>query len=216
MGEEPISEIYRRLNEHYGDLHWWPAQHTYEMMVGAILTQNTSWENVKRALDCFEGNLTPQRVEAMTNEELAAVIKPAGFFNQKATYLKTLTEWYKRYNYDAKEVQKHTLAALRAELLALKGVGAETADSILLYGFGKYTFVVDAYTKRLLKRCGVEIRSRIIATYDDIKALFEGRVDEKNYNNYHAVIVENAKQHCRAKPQCNGCPLAQVKEGLVV
>ncbi|MDR0324740.1 MAG: endonuclease III domain-containing protein, partial [Oscillospiraceae bacterium] len=147
-------DINRLLYGRYGDLGWWPAETPYEVMAGAILTQNTAWGNVEKAIARFEGNLTPERVEAMPPDELADTIRPAGFFNQKAGYLKTLTAWFKRYGYSAENASGRGLEPLREELLALRGIGKETADSILLYALELPTFVVDAYTSRLLTRLG--------------------------------------------------------------
>jgi endonuclease III related protein len=200
-----ILEIYNTLFAHYGDLKWWPADSPYEIMVGAILTQNTAWINVEKALANFEGKLAPELIETISIEELIKIIRPAGFFNQKAIYLKELTKWYKKYNYCVKKVQEQELLGLRKELLNTKGVGAETSDSILLYAFEFPTFVVDAYTKRLLSRMGISDMIK----YDDIKALFEGNLptDSMLFNHFHALIVINSKDYCRAKPKCTGCPL---------
>ena len=129
-------------------------------------------------------------------------------FNQKAVYLKAVTEWYAKYGFDVPTIQKETLNKLRAELLDVKGVGRETADSILLYAFGFPTFVVDAYTVRLCERIPIEVGKG----YEAVKVYFESSVPEgtKVYNNYHALIVINGKNHCRKKPQCDGCPLYEM------
>ncbi len=200
--------IYDIFHAHYGNLNWWPACTPYEVMVGAILTQNTAWSNVERALANFgDEPPVPERIAALTHDALAEYIRPAGFFNQKARYLQTLTRWYARYGYDVQRVSSQPLWRLREELLALRGVGEETADSILLYAFGLPTFVVDAYTKRLLTRIDVDVPMK----YGDIKEYFESQLprDVSLYNNYHACIVINAKTYCKAKPKCDGCPLHQ-------
>ncbi|MDR0325580.1 MAG: endonuclease, partial [Oscillospiraceae bacterium] len=165
---------------------------------------------VEKAIARFEGNLTPERVEAMPPDELADTIRPAGFFNQKAEYLKTLTAWFKRYGYSAENASRSGLEPLREELLALRGIGKETADSILLYALELPTFVVDAYTSRLLTRLGCGPCPPL--SYDAIKAYFEGGLESETalFNNLHAMIVINAKEHCRAKPICKDCPLASV------
>ncbi len=193
------------FQERYGNLNWWPAKTPYEVMVGAILTQNTAWSNVEIAITRFGENLTPERVNAIQTEELADIIRPAGFFNQKARYIKALTAWFKQYGYSIETVCRTSLADLRKELLAVRGVGKETADSILLYALGLPSFVVDAYTKRLLDRLGVTG----VSGYDRIKAFFEDGLpnDTSIFNNLHAMIVINAKEHCRAKSKCAGCPL---------
>jgi 4-hydroxy-3-methylbut-2-enyl diphosphate reductase len=177
------------------------------VIAGAVLTQNTAWGNVEKALANFGGKLSPGAVAAMPEKELAEVIRPAGFFNQKAAYLKAVTAWYKRYGYDAAAVRRRPLKELRAELLATRGVGQETADSILLYAFGFPTFVVDAYTHRLCGRYPVDAGKG----YAAVKAHFEAGLPKSAevYNRFHALIVMNAKEHCRKKPACGGCPLAE-------
>jgi len=135
---------------------------------------------------------------------LTEIIRPAGFFNQKAVYLKAVTEWYAQYNFDVSAVQGEPPEKLRAQLLGVKGVGRETADSILLYAFDIPVFVVDAYTVRLCERYPVDAGK----SYEEIKKFFEGALpDAEIYNNYHALIVINGKDHCKKKPSCAGCPL---------
>ncbi len=174
------------------------------MIVGAVLTQNTAWANVEKAIANFD-NLSPEAVEDASVAELAEIIRPAGFFNQKACYLKSVTKWFAGYGYNVSAVQKEPLARVRAELLSTRGVGQETADSILLYAFGYPTFVVDAYTIRLCSRYPIEAGKG----YSAIKAFFETHLPRSAevYNNFHALIVVNAKEHCRKKPSCKGCPL---------
>ena len=202
---DKAESIYNTLLAHYGDLNWWPAKTPYEVMVGAVLTQNTAWSNVEKAIANFGGNLSPEFVLNADTAELVDIIRPAGFFNQKAVYLKAVTEWFAGYNFDMPTVQRETLEKLRPELLSVKGIGKETADSILLYAFNFPTFVVDAYTVRLCERFPVDAGKR----HDAVKAYFEDGVpkDTKTYNNYHALIVINAKEYCRKKPMCAGCPL---------
>jgi endonuclease-3 related protein len=204
--DEKIQYIYETLHSHYGDLHWWPAKTPYEVIVSAVLTQNTAWSNAEKAIANFGSNLTPQAVLDASFAELAAIIRPAGFFNQKTVYLKAVTEWFAGYSFDIPTVRQKELDALRSELLSVKGVGKETADSILLYAFDKPTFVVDAYTARLCKRYPIEAGNG----YDAVKAYFEGNLPQNVdvYNNYHAMIVINAKEHCRkTRPMCGDCPL---------
>lgn len=200
-----LLRIYDKLLAHYGELNWWPAQTSYEVMVGAILTQNTAWSNVEKAIANFGGRLTPQLIASLPLEELREFIRPSGFFNQKALYLKALTTWYAAYGYAVDAVQRHPLEKIRAELLKIKGVGWETADSILLYAFSYPSFVVDAYTKRLLERLPIEVELQ----YQAIKTYFEQALpcDAALYNNYHALIVINAKEHCKKQPLCVSCPL---------
>lgn len=203
-------EIYGLLYARYGNLRWWPAESPFEIITGAILTQNTAWGNVEKAIANFNGHLTPARMEEIDMGELMELIRPAGFYRQKAVYLKALTEWYKRYGYSPEKVSEKGVQAVRKELLAVRGVGRETADAILLYAFGLLSFVTDAYTLRLLDRLGLtESTGR---TYENIKLFFESGLprDWFVYNNLHACIVMNAKAHCRARPRCEGCPLAAV------
>jgi len=203
-----ILSIYEKLNVHYGDLNWWPADSPYEVMVGAVLTQNTAWNNVEKAIANFGDNLSPEYVLATDNEKLIDIIRPAGFFNQKAVYLKAMTEWFSTYNFHIPAIQCESLDKLRPELLAIKGIGRETADSILLYALGFPTFVIDAYTVRLCNRYGINAGK----SYDNLKTYFEKNlpVDAKIYNNYHALIVINGKDHCRkTKPLCEKCPLCE-------
>jgi endonuclease-3 related protein len=204
MGDKLLS-IYETLLAHYGELRWWPARTPYEVMVGAVLTQNTAWSNVEKAIANFGESLSPEAVAGAELTKLTQIIRPAGFFNQKADYLKAVTAWYAGYGYDVPTVQKEPLAKLRAELLSTKGVGQETADSILLYAFGLPTFVVDAYTIRLCGRYPIEAGKG----YAAVKTYFEGNLPHSTevYNGFHAQIVINAKEHCRKKPLCGGCPL---------
>ncbi|MDR0947020.1 MAG: endonuclease [Ruminococcus sp.] len=201
-----IEEINKILFDKYGDLNWWPAKTPYEVIVGAILTQNTAWSNVEKALRNFP-EITPEFVLNETTESLAEIIRPSGFFNQKAMYLKAVTEWYGRYGFSPMKIResadKNGTPKVRAELLNIHGVGRETADSILLYAFDLPVFLVDAYTKRLFNRMPVGAGK----DYDEIRLFVEKTLDEKFYNNFHALIVINAKEYCRVKPFCEECPL---------
>jgi endonuclease-3 related protein len=202
-----LTEIYAALGARYGDPHWWPGDTPYEVMAGAVLTQNCAWRNVEKAIANFGARLTPDFVLNAAAAELMEIIRPAGFFNQTAAYLQAVTAWFGRYNFDAATARREPLAKLRAELLATKGVGPETADSILLYALDLPTFVVDAYTARLCERLPIPAGQG----YDKIKAYFEGGLTQsaKVYNRFHALIVLNAKEHCRKKPLCGGCPLEE-------
>ncbi|MCL2863938.1 MAG: endonuclease III domain-containing protein [Lachnospiraceae bacterium] len=207
-GTVDILKIYQILHTHYGNLDWWPAKTPYEVMVGAVLTQNTAWDNVEKAIANFT-DLSPQFIQDCDIAKLAEIIHPAGFFNQKAVYLKAVTAWFAKYNFDVSTVQRVSLEKIRPEFLSVKGVGKETADSILLYAFGYPTFVVDAYTARLCQRYPLDVDKG----YDVIKAYFENSLphDTKLYNNYHAMIVMNAKEHCRkSRPLCEKCPLVDI------
>jgi len=201
-----LISIYHRLEARYGNLNWWPASTPYEVIAGAVLTQNTNWANVEKALANFNDDITPERVLTLSPGELKVLIRPAGFFNQKAVYLTAVTRWFAGYDYDVKKVQARPLEAVRAELLAVHGIGNETADSILLYAFGFPTFVIDKYTQRFCQRYPVDAGDN----YMSVKAYFEANLpqDAALFNNYHALIVINAKEHCSAKKNCDGCPLS--------
>jgi len=200
-----LTDIYDIFLARYGDPHWWPAKTPYEVIVGAVLTQNTAWGNVEKAIENFKGKLCPELIMNADHAELVDIIRPAGFFNQKAAYLKAVTEWYAGYGFSVQNVQNEPLDKLRPELLRVKGVGRETADSILLYSFGFPTFVVDAYTVRFCERYPIDAGKG----YDAIKAYFERSIpkDARVYNNYHAYIVLNGKEYCKKKPSCAACPL---------
>jgi len=207
-----VESIYKTLYAHYGNLHWWPAKTPYEVMVGAVLTQNTSWGNVEKAIANFGDRLSPKFVQDVDIEELMEIIRPAGFYKQKAAYLKAVTAWFAKYNFDIPTAQEKPLEKMRPELLSVKGIGKETADCILLYALGYPTFVVDAYTHRLCARYSIDAGK----SYDAVKAYFEDNLprDAEIYNNYHALIVINGKDHCRkTKPQCGICPLRQTCNG---
>jgi endonuclease-3 related protein len=201
-----LTQIYQTLFDHYGDLRWWPAKTPYEVIVGAILTQNTSWTNVEKAISNFGDNLAPENIAGMDIEDLVQYIRPAGYYNQKAVYLKTVTAWFAKYGYDELIVKDQPMNRLRSELLLTKGVGQETADSILLYAFGFLTFVIDAYTHRLCERYTISAGKN----YAEVKAYFEGNLprDENIYKNYHALIVINGKDYCKKKPLCVDCSLS--------
>ena len=205
-----LLEVYNRLLSYYGDPHWWPAETPYEVIVGAVLTQNTAWSNVEKAIANFGDNLSSEFVSTLLHCELAEIIRPAGFFNQKAGYLQEITRWFGQYKYNVDAVRECPLEQIRPELLAVKGVGRETADSILLYAFGFPTFVVDAYTMRLIERLPLDAGR----DYETVKAYFEQHIprDAELYNIYHALIVLNGKDFCRKKPMCGDCPLTEICE----
>lgn len=207
--DDKLMHIYEILLSRYGDPHLWPAETPYEVIVGAVLTQNTAWGNVEKALANFD-NVSPEFVLGAELSELAEIIRPAGFFNQKAAYLKAVTDWFAGYGFNVTDVQKEPLEKVRKELLAVKGIGRETADSILLYAFDFPTFVIDAYTVRLCERVPITAGKG----YDALKKYFEDNlpISVKVYNNFHALIVINAKEHCRKKTICNGCPIGKICE----
>ena len=203
-----LLEIYDTLLNAYGRRYWWPAKTPFEMMVGAILTQNTTWLNVEKAIGNFGEHLSPEFIASASNDELAQIIRPSGYYNQKAIKLKALTEWYGRYSYDVKKAMQMDGYFLRSELLAVKGVGCETADSILLYALNKPFFVVDTYTKRILYRLGKDLPN----TYDGLRLEIEADIpqDLYLYSEFHALIVEHAKRYCKKAPSCGACPVEGV------
>lgn len=212
MGERTaknLEEIYKRLSTKFGPQNWWPARTRFEVIIGAILTQNTSWNNVERAIDNLKeaGCLTPAKIKNMPTPRLAKLIRPAGYFNIKAKRLKNFINFlYKEYGGQLDRMGKEYWLNLRLKLLGINGIGPETADSILLYAFEKPVFVVDAYTKRLLSRHNLVGRN---ADYQTIQTMFMDNLpqDPKMYNEYHALLVSLGKNLCRAKPLCEICPL---------
>lgn len=207
-----LEKIYQTLYSHYGDLQWGNTTPPYEVIVGAILTQNTSWTNVEKAIERFEGILSPERILDLPPEELQEIIRPAGFFRQKSQYLKAFTEWFMSYNGDLKLIKRRPLPDIRSELLRVRGVGNETADSILLYAFGFPSFVVDAYTMRFFRRFPIDAGK----TYMEVKNFCEAELPQEVelYSLFHALIVHNCKEHCKKKMACTGCPLEELCEKI--
>ncbi len=208
-----LNEIYRRMFDALGPQHWWPAERPLEMMVGAVLVQNTSWQNVRRAIDNLReaGLLEPHALFAVPEEELQELIRPAGYFRVKAKRLRNLLRFFvERYNGSFEAMSRTDLATLREELLAVRGVGPETADSILLYALALPVFVVNAYTQRIFARHGW---IGFDADYRQIQEYFADGLpaDAAMYNEYHALLVRVGKDYCRkARPRCEGCPLREL------
>ncbi|HEX8979424.1 MAG TPA: endonuclease III domain-containing protein [Parasulfuritortus sp.] len=205
---------YERLSAHYGAQHWWPGETPFEVMVGAILTQNTAWSNVEKAIANLKsaGVLHCPALLTLPDPELADLIRPAGFFNVKTARLKALCRFLAERGVAEQPealVAQGGTATLRHDLLAVHGIGEETADSILLYALGLPSFVVDAYTRRIFGRLGL---LRGGESYRDIQRQFASRLPEdvQLYNEYHALIVQLAKLHCRPRPRCAGCPLHSI------
>lgn len=212
MNREKLLEIYNRLSRHYGPQHWWPGETQFEIIVGAILTQNTNWTNVEKAIANLkqDGPLNPERLHQLPQEQLAQLIRPAGYFNIKAHRLKCFLDWlFEKHDGQLESLETVPLSTLREQLLAIKGIGPETADSICLYAFNKPIFVVDAYTARVFGRHGmIEPGSG----YEQIQEIFHAGLekDVKLFNEFHALIVQVGKNHCKTKPICSGCPLEQL------
>lgn len=205
-----LTEMYHTLFNAFGPQQWWPGETPFEIAVGAILTQNTNWGNVERAIN----NIKRQRVlnakllYEMPYKELALLIKPAGYFNIKAKRLKEFLSFLiNHYGGSMKKMDAEDTQALRKRLLDVNGIGPETADSILLYALGRPVFVVDAYTKRVLQRHKL-IRKK--ATYQEIQGLFHKNLpqDTQLFNEYHALFVRLGKEYCKPEPRCGGCPLS--------
>ncbi len=204
-----LRDLHRRLRARYGPLHWWPAETPFEVCVGAVLTQNTAWSNVEKALAALRaaGLLEdPRAMLALPERRLAALLRPAGYFRVKARRLRALLRWLLDRGGDAAAALRGDPARLREDLLGVHGVGRETADSILLYAGGHPVFVVDAYTRRVLGRHALFDPA---ADYDAIRAWFEANLprDAALFNQFHAEIVVAGKDHCRPRPRCEGCPL---------
>jgi endonuclease-3 related protein len=212
-----LMEIYERLYGAYGPQHWWPGETAFEMMVGAILTQNTSWRNVEKAIDSLKrrGVLTPGGMRQLKKSALASMIRPSGYYRIKADRLMAFVDFlWENYEGKVKKMGKEPLNELREQLLKVKGIGPETADSILLYGVKKPVFVVDAYTKRIFSRHGIISEK---ASYDHIQRLFTDHLphDEKLFNEYHALIVQVGKALCKKTPKCGICPLYEVQNANI-
>lgn len=207
-----LTEIYQRLLTDGGLQGWWPGDTPFEIAVGAVLTQNTSWTGVQKAIARLKdaGMLSASAILAADRSGLGEAIRPSGYFNIKSTRLKALAEFL--ISADAPEVTGLDYAdrdELRRNLLTVKGVGRETADSIMLYALGVPIFVVDAYTRRIFGRLGLIDPD---ADYDVIRAFFESRMapDPSLFGDFHAQIVRCAKEFCRTRPMCLKCPLREL------
>jgi endonuclease III related protein len=205
-----LLEVFHTLLAHFGPQHWWPADSALEVVVGAILTQNTNWNNVEQALGNLKqaDALSIERLAKLDVAELQELIRPAGFFRQKAACLKRFIRHLElQYHGDLTLLRTRELKQLRAELLALNGIGPETADSILLYAAARPSFVIDAYTRRLLQRLGLcdGTPSYEVLRSGMMQALPQ---DTELFNEYHALIVRICKDYCvKRQPRCTCCPL---------
>jgi len=200
--------IFDRLHRTYGPQNWWPAETAFEVAVGAVLTQNASWTAVERAIARLKADrmLSLAQLARLSPAELAPLLKPAGLYHVKARRLHALLQYLTARGGFA-GLRRKTTPALRAELLALHGIGPETADSILLYALDRPVFVVDAYTRRILSRYGIIRGSE---PYDTLRQWFQSALpaDPRLFNEYHALLVRLARTHCRVRPLCSDCPLA--------
>jgi endonuclease-3 related protein len=207
-----LIDIYNRLFDRYGPQSWWPADSPFEVVVGAILTQSAAWTNVEQAISNLkrENALTPEALHTLPVERLALLIRPSGYFNAKALKLKAFAErLHSRYNGDLGRLFTLDTALLRQELLSIHGVGEETADSIMLYAARRPSFVIDAYTKRIVSRLGLAPPKD---GYRDFQALFAHNLpqDERLFNEYHALLVRHGKEVCRKAPDCPRCCLGSI------
>ena len=204
-----LIHIYNLLFKRFGPQHWWPGDTPFEIMVGAVLTQNTNWHNVEKALDNLKAIdiLHPLGLHQTPEEQLAQLIRPAGYFKVKAKRLRHLLDWL--FDAGGGQLEHHdqrSTPALREDLLAVHGIGPETADSILLYAFNRPVFVVDTYTARLAVRHGL-IEPPF--DYHELQDLFQSNLppDVSLFNEYHALIVRLGKDFCKPKARCTTCPL---------
>ena len=199
--------LYRAMAAHYGEQPWWPAESPFEVVVGAVLTQNAAWSNVECAIDRLKaaGVLSLDALEAIGHDELGELIRPSGYYNIKSRRLKNLCAFLSGLG-GLEMLAGRPLDEQRAGLLSVNGVGPETADDIMLYALEQPVFVIDAYTRRLLARLGLADGDE---PYEVLRARFESALpaDVFLYQQYHALIVMHAKASCRKKPVCAGCPL---------
>ncbi|QEM66846.1 endonuclease III domain-containing protein [Geobacter sp. FeAm09] len=207
---ERLKTVFLHLLERFGPRFWWPAETPFEVCIGAILTQNTAWTNVEKAISALKGAdvLTMEGIEALEAGRLAELIRPAGYYNVKSARIKEFVGWLRERHGGSLDVLfSGAWREVRRELLKVRGIGPETCDAILLYAGNKPTFVVDAYTRRLFHRLGLVPAD---AGYDETRLLFMTHLpgDVPLFNEYHALIVEQCKVFCRARPLCTGCPLA--------
>lgn len=210
-----VEAVYNKLYDSFGEQHWWPTttkNKETEIVIGAILTQNTSWRNVEKAIaNLKQNNLVDLRKIAVADtEKIALLIKSSGYYNQKAKKLKLFARHVvDNYGGSLKRMFGKSSSELRKELLSLHGIGPETADSIILYAAGKPVFVVDAYTRRIFARMGISSEG---SSYDELQRLFTDNLpkDAEMFNQYHALIVELGKDVCRKKPRCGACPVRKL------
>lgn len=205
-----LMEIYDRLFDYFGPRHWWPAKNDFEMVLGALLTQNVAWKNVEAAItNLYRDNLVyPEAIFSAPDELIINDIKPARFFNQKAKYIKIFCRYLlNNYNGNLDKLFEKDIPDLRNELLSLTGVGEETADAIILYGAKKPIFVVDAYTKKLVRLLNLMDEP---ISYSRVQKYFMTNLerDVKLYNEYHALIDAWGNRICKGRnPECDRCPL---------
>jgi len=202
-----LQAVYRLLHDDHGPQHWWPGETPFEVMVGAVLTQNTAWTNVEKAIANLlaHDRLDAGKIVAARRDHLANWLRPSGYFNVKAERLKNFCRWYLEKG-GFRALSRMDTIQLRLALLSVNGVGPETADDILLYAFERPVFVIDAYTRRLFVRLGLFNGNE---SYDMMRVDIESTLGPETalFNEYHALIVRHAKEICRVRPRCGHCVL---------
>jgi endonuclease-3 related protein len=206
-----LQQMFDLLSARFGAQHWWPAENTLEILVGTVLAQNTNWQNVEKAIANLKRKdlLSLTALRDLPDEKLAQEIRSAGYLNVKTKRLKNLARFIlERFQGDLDRLKEVRTGTLREELLAVKGIGPETADSILLYACAKPVFVADAYTYRILQRHGLADESM---TYDELQAFFMDHLpaDAALFNEFHALTVRLGREYCRKQPLCDQCPLRE-------
>jgi endonuclease-3 related protein len=207
---EILLDIHQRLLDRYGPQHWWPADSPFEVIIGAILTQSTAWGNVEKAIANLKEReaLSPAALRQLSTKELSRLVYPSGYYNAKAFKIKSFVHWLGEYwDDDLDRLFTLDIPMLRQGLLSVHGIGEETADSIILYAAQKSIFVIDAYTRRIISRLGLEPPVNIYASFQD---LFMQHLppDEDLFNEYHALFVRHGKDTCKKIPLCQGCCLS--------
>lgn len=213
--KELLQNVYRKLYDTFGPQHWWPAETPFEVILGAILTQNTAWKNVAAAISSLRENdiLSFGAVCEIPQQTLAHLIRPSGFYNQKAVKIKSFCQHVRaEWGGNLDEFLSQNADALRAELLRIKGIGPETADSVVLYAALQPSFVVDTYTYRIFSRHGWVSET---IEYEELRGFFMRSLepDVQLYQEYHALLVRTGHLFCRKKPLCTSCPLNAYFEG---
>lgn len=209
LSDNNVNNIFNTLYSIYGPQFWWPGESQFEIIIGAILTQNTSWQNVAKTIINLKENdlLDPSLLLSADPYYIKELIKPSGFYNIKYKRLRNFLEYLTNYEMDLNRLSFIDTYDLRSKLLNINGIGPETADSILLYAFDRPIFVVDSYTRRLFSRLGYKWMKK--ASYDDIQIFFMNNLPPvtKLFNEYHALIVQHCKSLCRKQPLCSKCSI---------
>jgi endonuclease-3 related protein len=200
-------QVYQRLRKQHGEQDWWPGDSPFEIMVGAILTQNTAWSNVEKAINNLKTAkcLDARKIIELEHDQLAEMVRPSGYFNIKAKRLRAFCQWLLEQGGESL-IEQYETEAMRHALLAVYGIGPETADDIVLYAFNRPVFVIDAYTRRIFSRLGLIDGGE---GYETLRTMFQSRLkgNADLYNEYHALIVMHGKDICRVKPRCEQCGL---------